>query len=71
MILIQRHPDSDLEECDESLLVKTEGTIDNDHECTTWVEYRFPGEDRIVHRSVHVSLKEWPEGLGAVIGDIG
>lgn len=25
--------------------------------------------DRHVHRSVHVTLKEWPDGLGAILGD--
>ena len=41
---------------DESLLVKTEGIIDNDNERTTWVEYRLNGE--LVHRSAHVTLKK-------------
>lgn len=50
---------------DEALLVKTEGVIDNDDEHTTWVEYRFPGSDVIVHRSCHVTLKKWPDGMGA------
>lgn len=40
---------------DESLLVRTDGLVDNDHERTTWVEYRLG--DEIVHRSVHVTLK--------------
>lgn len=59
------------DDVDESLLVKTEGLIDNDHERTTWVEYRFPGSDQIVHRSVHVTIKQWPDGLGAIAGAIG
>ena len=42
-------------EMDESLLEKREGTIDNDNETTTWVEYWLEGE--LVHRSVHVQLK--------------
>jgi hypothetical protein len=46
-------------EMDESLLEKREGVVDNDHERTTWIEYWFNGE--LVHRSVHVTLKE---GLG-------
>jgi hypothetical protein len=41
---------------DESLLNKKEGTIDNDNENTTWVEYYLNGE--LVHRSAHVSLKK-------------
>jgi hypothetical protein len=43
---------------DESLLEKREGSLDNDIEYTTWVEYWHEGE--IVHRSVHVSLKTAP-----------
>jgi len=42
-------------EMDDSLLNKKEGTIDNDNENTTWVEYYLDGE--LVHRSAHVSLK--------------
>ena len=45
---------------DDSLLDKLEGKVDNDVETTTWVEYRKPGSDEIVHRSVHVTLKEIP-----------
>ena len=40
---------------DESLLEKREGTIDNDNETTTWVEYWLA--DELIHRSVHVQLK--------------
>jgi len=45
-------------EMDESLLVKKEGSIDNDVESTTWVEYWLDGE--LVHRSAHVTLKTSP-----------
>lgn len=41
---------------DESLLEKKEGSLDNDNEYTTWVEYWHEGE--MVHRSVHVMLKK-------------
>jgi len=58
-------------EIDEALLVKTEGVVDNEHEHTTWVEYRFPGDDTIVHRSAHVTLKQLPDWLGSVLGQIG
>jgi hypothetical protein len=54
---------------DEASLVKREGVVDNDDEHTTWVEYYFGGE--LVHRSAHVTLKKWPEGLGAVAADFG
>lgn len=41
---------------DDSLLEKKEGSIDNDNENTTWVEYWIAGE--LVHRSAHVRLKK-------------
>ena len=41
---------------DESLLEKREGSVDNDNEHTTWVEYWHEGE--LVHRSAHVELKQ-------------
>lgn len=41
---------------DETLLRRVDGVVDNDHEYTTWVEY-YLGEE-LVHRSVHVTLKE-------------
>jgi hypothetical protein len=43
-------------ELEESTLRKVEGHVDNDHEHTTWVEYYLG--DELVHRSVHVTLKE-------------
>ena len=43
---------------DDSLLSKTEGTLDNDIEYTTWTEYHLDGE--LVHRSAHVTLKTSP-----------
>ena len=45
-------------EMDDSLLVKKEGSIDNDNEYTTWVEYYL--DDELVHRSAHVTLKTSP-----------
>jgi hypothetical protein len=45
-------------EMDDSLLVKKEGSIDNDIETTTWVEYYL--NDELVHRSAHVTLKTSP-----------
>ena len=41
---------------DESLLEKKEGFVDNENEYTTWVEYGH--ESELVHRSVHVTLKQ-------------
>jgi len=43
-------------EMDETLLEKREGSVDNDTEYTTWVEYWLDGE--LVHRSAHVQLKQ-------------
>ena len=43
-------------EMDESLLEKREGSVDNDNELTTWVEYWLEGE--LVHRSAQVQLKK-------------
>jgi len=43
-------------EMDDSLLEKREGTVDNDNETASWVEYWLNGE--LVHRSAHVQLKK-------------
>ena len=48
---------------EESLLEKKTGFVDNDNEYTTWVEYWLDGE--LVHRSVHVQLKQMPVFAGA------
>lgn len=45
-------------EMDTSLLEKREGSVDNENELTTWVEYWFEGE--LIHRSAHVTLKTSP-----------
>ena len=47
---------------DDSLLEKQEGTVDNENELTTWVEYWLDGE--LVHRSAHVTLKKIPTFAG-------
>ena len=41
---------------DEATLTKKVGTIDNDNETTNWIEYY--DKDLLVHRSVHVALKQ-------------
>ena len=43
---------------EEAVLVKKEGIVDNENEYTTWVEYRLPDSDEIIHRSAHVTLKK-------------
>ena len=42
-------------EMDDSLLEKREGSLENDTETTSWVEYWLDGE--MVHRSVNMVLK--------------
>ena len=54
---------------DESLLEKKEGVVDNENEYTTWVEYWHEGE--IVHRSVHVTLKQISVFAGAEAASLG
>ena len=49
-------------EMDDSQLEKREGTVDNDNELTSWVEYWLEGE--LVHRSAHVTLKKMPTFAG-------
>jgi hypothetical protein len=49
-------------EMDDSQLEKREGTVDNENELTTWVEYWLDGE--LVHRSAHVTLKKTPSFAG-------
>jgi hypothetical protein len=47
---------------DDSQLEKREGTVDNENELTSWVEYWSDGE--LVHRSAHVTLKKMPTFAG-------
>lgn len=49
-------------EMDEADLVKKEGAVENDREFTKWVEYWY--ENELVHRSVHVHLKQAPALFG-------
>ena len=42
-------------EMDDSLLERRDGSVENDTETTSWVEYWLNGE--MVHRSVHMALK--------------
>lgn len=55
-------------EMDDSLLDKREGSLDNDTETTSWVEYWLDGE--MVHRSVHMALKRsvFADGISQSIG---
>lgn len=51
-------------------LIREDGCFENDHEKTTWVEYRRKSHpDEVpVHRSVHVTIKEGVSLLPAVGG---
>lgn len=57
MITVQLEENGPISMMDETSLKKLEGVVDNEIEYTTWVEYRLPGQERIVHRSAHVRLK--------------
>ena len=52
-----------------SLLEKKEGSVNNDNELTTWVEYWLA--DELVHRSAHVTLKKMPTFAGGETASIG
>lgn len=55
-------------EMDDSLLEKREGSLENDTETTSWVEYWLDGE--MVHRSVHMALKRgvFADGISQSVG---
>lgn len=54
---------------DETLLVKKTGSDENDSEIAEWTEYWLEGE--LVHRSAHVTLKKWPEGMSGTAAPLG
>ena len=60
--------DGIIQEMDEALLTPNHSVVDNEHEHTRITEFQLNG--KVVHRSVHVHLKQ---GLGieAVLGKIG
>ena len=51
---------------DESLLKKRTGGHDDEDETAEWVEYYHRETGELVHRSAHVTLKKWPEGMAQV-----
>lgn len=71
-IPIDEQDGSGIQNAEASDLERRIGTIDNDNEFTSWVEYRRPGSDKVVHRSVDVKAKKMPatapSGAGAVNG---
>lgn len=54
-------------EMDDSLLERRDGSVENDTETTSWVEYWLNGE--MVHRSVHMALKRgvFADGISQTI----
>ena len=53
-----------------SRLERTTGTTDTADEFAAWVEYRIPGDPRIVHRSADVKLKRLTDGGRALAGSV-
>jgi len=51
----------------ENVLQRFDGIVDDENEYTTWVEYFHEGE--MVHRSVHVQLKQAGAIGAALAGD--
>ncbi len=51
-------------EMDEALLTKKETREEDDDKITEAIEYWKDGE--LVHRSVNMKLKRWPEGMEGV-----
>jgi len=70
LINILREPDSNglrvPDQVEDTLLVKTEGETENENERVTFVEYRFPNSDVIVHRSCHLTLKKMPIDMSGI-----
>ena len=59
MITVQLEPGGPITEADETTLHRRVGREDNDNEIVNWVEYRLnPGDQRAIHRSVHLHLKK-------------
>ena len=58
MINVQLQPDGEITQADEAALVKNIITIDDENEYTVVTEYRLPGGERPVHRSVAIILKK-------------
>lgn len=57
-----------IELMDKSKLVQNNSVVDNDHEHTEVTEYLLNG--KVVHRSVHVTLKKGI-GIEGIFGKIG
>jgi len=54
-------------ELEESFLIKTEGSDENDNEVSNWTEYHLDNE--LVRRDVHLVLKQPATFTETVIGE--
>lgn len=52
---------------EESLLVKSEGSDENDNEISNWTEYHLDG--KLVRRDVHLVLKQPATFTDTIIGE--
>lgn len=52
---------------EESLLIKTEGSDENDNEVSNWTEYHL--DDELVRRDVHLVLKQPTTFTDTIIGE--
>ncbi len=65
-VLIQRAENIPMELVNANLLHRLDRVdVDNEHEYTISREYHLEG--KLVHRSAHVSLREWPEGFQNIV----
>lgn len=65
---VRTEKDALIGELEEELVTeKRTGTIENQREKTSWVEYYIMGEKELVlvHRSAHVTLLKLPEASGS------
>lgn len=69
-VTVQLEEDGPISLMPQKALEKRTIVNDNDRETSFAIEYRVPGNDRIVHRSVHVQLKRGLD-LGAAQGEFG
>ena len=60
--------DGIIQEMDEALLTPNHSVVDNEHEHTRITEFKLDG--KVVHRSVHVTLKEGI-GIEGIMGRLG
>lgn len=67
-ILIERYPGAAREVINAQALNRIDSLIRNDHEHTDVTEYALDG--RIVHRSAHITLKQWPAGMENFLAEV-